>query len=82
MSYTSDTDLAQDKVNRSFGPWHDPENKVISHELKVPEVAIETFGEPYKRLKTVIAKNKISRFKNVAYSTQKPTWGWHPFPMC
>ena len=39
ISYAPDTELAQDKVNRSFGPWawHDLENKVISHEPKVAD---------------------------------------------
>ena len=37
ISYAPDTELAQDKVNRSFGPWHDLENKAIYHEPKVAD---------------------------------------------
>ena len=37
ISYVPDTKLAQDKVNWSFGQWHDLENKVISDEPKVAD---------------------------------------------
>ena len=37
ISYAPDTELAQYKLNRPFGPWHDLENKVISHEPKVTD---------------------------------------------
>ena len=31
ISFEPDTEPAQGQANRSFGPWHDLENKVISH---------------------------------------------------
>ena len=37
ISYAPDTELAQDKVSRSFGPWHDLKNKIIFHEPKVTD---------------------------------------------
>ena len=37
ISYAPDTELAQDKANRSFGPWHELENKAISEEPKVAD---------------------------------------------
>ena len=37
ISYALDTELAQNKVNRPLGPWHDLDNKVILHEQKVTD---------------------------------------------
>ena len=49
ISCAPNTETAQDKVNRPFGPCHDHVNKVISHEPKVADPDI--FGELYKRFK-------------------------------
>ena len=37
ISYAPDMELAQYKVNRSFGLWHDLKNKVVNHESKVSD---------------------------------------------
>ena len=69
-SYAPDTELAQDQVNRPLGPWHDLENKVISHEPKLTDTW--NFQRTLQKVKnTTIAKNQISIVKNVAYSAKK-----------
>ena len=37
INYLPDTEPAQDKVNRSFGPLHDLVNKVISDGSKIAD---------------------------------------------
>ena len=38
ISYASDKEFEQNKANQSLMPWHDLENKDISHELKIAEI--------------------------------------------
>ena len=71
ISYTPDTELAQDKTNRSFGPWRDFENKVISQEPKVADTW--NFRRICQKVvNTAIAKIRSTySVKHVAYSVRK-----------
>ena len=72
ISYAPDTELAHDKVNRSFGSWHGLVNKIISQEPKAADTW--DFRRTLKMLKSSYSKNPISSFENVTYSA-KTAWG-------
>ena len=63
ISYAPYTELAQDKANRSFGPWHDLENKVILKNQR--SQTLEMLENLSKCCKCSYNKNQISSVKNV-----------------
>ena len=70
------TEPAQDKVNRPFGPWHDLVNKVISHE--------PIFADPWHFRRTLqkVQKAAIAKIRSPALKTGGTGHKTYMPPMC